>query len=57
VAEHAAVEIATELTLDEAGVTVAIRLSGPCKEGLQVLADESVENALLRLAAPVPRRE
>jgi hypothetical protein len=50
--EHAAVEVGTQLSLDESrdGCTL---LTSPGEEGLELLPDDFVEQRLLRLVALV----
>jgi hypothetical protein len=50
--EDPAVEISTELTFDEGRIAIS-RAPSVCEEGLQVLADDRVQDGGLGLAAAV----
>jgi hypothetical protein len=54
VTEETAIEIAPELPLDEARVAFSVPPMTPFEECLEVLAHDSVQDALLRLAASIP---
>ena len=54
--QQSAVEVAAELALDEARIAFAVKPPGLLKEGLEMLADERVRNALLGFAPAVGRR-
>ncbi len=57
VTEQAAVHIAVELSFGEARIAFAMEPAGLGEEGLEVLADDGVQNGLLGLAAVVAMRQ
>jgi hypothetical protein len=55
-AEQSTLEVTAELPLDEAWVSVPVGESGLLQEGLQMLADDLMEDTFLRFATAVGRR-
>jgi hypothetical protein len=49
--------IAAELAFDEAGIAIAVKPACLGQEGLEVLADDGVQDALLRFVAAVAVRQ
>ena len=53
----AAVQIAAEFTLNEVGITLSVKPGGLIEEGLEVFAHDRVQDALLRFATAVGKRQ
>jgi len=57
VAEQSAVEITAELMFDEPRIAFAMQAAGLGQEGLEVLADDGMQDGLLGLAAAIAFRQ